>query len=173
MTLTNQPLEIPLSKKKMLLLLLGSIAFVVAGFWLLLGTGFNLFSMALGGVAILFFGYCAVYIAHKLPEKEPGLILNEQGLIDHSSAVSVGLIRWSDIVNLSVIEIHRQKIILLEVANPEEYIDCESDAMARQAMQMNQDLYGTPLCISANTLQISFDALFTMLLERWQRSQAS
>jgi hypothetical protein len=70
---------------------------------------------------------------------------------------------WSDIESISVKEIHRQKFIILEVSNPQEYIDKQTSRFKRKMMEMNMKMYGTPLSITNNGLQIKFDELYKIL----------
>lgn len=171
MTNTTGQIAIPLSKKKLILMLIGSIGFIAAGLWFVIkppsiSNPFfgNPTTVLLTGIAsILFFGLCAVYIARKLPDNKPGLIIDKIGLTDNSSGVSAGLILWSDIENISVIEIHRQKLILLHVKNPQDYIDKQTSGFKRKMMQINFNMYETPLSITSNTLQIKFDELLRIL----------
>jgi hypothetical protein len=59
--------------------------------------------------AILFFGFGIFYFLRKLIDKKPGLIIDDNGIIDNSSAVSVGLIPWSDIEHISTTNVMKQK----------------------------------------------------------------
>jgi hypothetical protein len=85
------------------------------------------------------------------------------GLVDNSSGVSGGEILWEDIESFSVIEIHRQKLIMLHVKNPQDYIDKQTSSFKRKMMQVNYNMYNTPLSITSNTLQIKFDDLLNIL----------
>ncbi|MCU0386107.1 MAG: hypothetical protein MUE38_08760 [Flavihumibacter sp.] len=169
-----EQIEIPLSKKKLVLLLAGSLVFVAAGIWFLINPpkinnalfGNPTFILVISIAAILFFGTIAVFIARKLPENKPGLIIDSLGLTDNSSGISAGQILWSDLENISVIEINRQKLILLEVKNPQDYIDRQTSGLKRKLMQLNYKSYGTPLSISSNSLQIEFNELVTLLNNR-------
>jgi hypothetical protein len=171
MTNTTGQIEIPLSKKKLILMLIGSIGFVAAGLWLVINPptisnpffGNPTVIFVTGIASILFFGLCAVYIARKLPDNKPGLIIDNIGLTDNSSGVSAEQILRSDIENISVIEIHRQKLIMLQVKNPQNYIDKQTSGFKRKMMQMNLNMYGTPLSITSNSLQIKFDELLNIL----------
>jgi len=160
-------------------MLIGSLAFVAAGLWFVIAPPLieNLFwanpaIMAMAGYAsILFFGLCAFFCIRKLPENKPGLIIGNNGMTDNSSGVSAGQILWSDIENISVIEIHRQKFIMLDVKNPQDYIGRQANGFKRRMMEMNYKMYGTPLCITSNGLKISFDQLLTTLRDRLNRSR--
>ena len=171
MTNTIDQIEIPLSKKKLILMLIGSLGFVAAGFWFVIkppsisnpyfGNQSTIFFI--GIASILFFGLCAFYIAREIPNNKPGLIINNIGITDNSSGVSAHQIVWSDIEHISVIEIHRQKIIMIHVKNPQDYIEKQTNSFKRKMMQMNLSMYETPLCITSNSLQIKFDDLLNIL----------
>ena len=173
---TTGQIEIPLSKKKLLLMLAGSVGFILIGFWFIIDPpkisnpffGDPTRLLVLGVISIIFFGLCAVYIARKLPENTPGLIIDIYGLTDNSSGVSAGRILWSDIQDISVIEIHRQKLIMLQVKNPQDYIDRQKSGFKRKMMQMNFNMYGTPLSITSNSLKIEFNELISILQDQFQ-----
>ena len=179
MTKTIERIEIPLSKRKMILMLIGSIGFVVIGLWLILNPpaisnpffGNPTRLLILGIAAILIFGFFTFYFARRLPENKPGLILDKVGLTDNSSGVFVGQILWSDIENISVIEIQGQKLILLEVKNPHDYIEKQTSGLKKKIMQMNFNMYGTPLSITSNSLKIKFEELLNILNDRFDISR--
>lgn len=175
MIIQEQQIEIQLSKIKLLLLLLGSLTFVGLGLWFII-TPPEIHNsywssptkiLIVGYVSIIFFGLCALFIIRKLPDNKPGLIIDNLGLSDNSSGVSGGQILWSDISNISVIEIHRQKFILLKVKNPQDYINRQTSAFKRKMMKMNFNMYGTPLSLTSNSLKISFNDLYKLLAENY------
>lgn len=174
MTTSEQQIEIPLSKRKLLLMLLGALVFVAIGLWFVISPPTitnsywsNPTTIAIAGYAsIFFFGLCAFFIIKKLPDNKPGLIINQAGLTDNSSGVSAGQILWNDIERISVIEIHKQKLIMLHVTNPQDYIDRQTSAFKRNMMQLNYKMYGTPLSITSNGLEISFDKLLSTLTDK-------
>ena len=106
-----------------------------------------------------------------MPDNKPGLIIDQTGLTDNSSGVSAGQILWSDIEDISVLEIHRQKIIMLQVRNPQDYIDKQTSGFKRKMMQMNYKMYGTPLSITSNGLKVSFDELLSTLKDKLKATQ--
>src|SRR5262249_22591864 len=119
-----------------------------------------------GVAGALFFGVCLIFIAKKLGDNSPGLLISDKGILDNASGVSAGQILWSDIEDISVIEIHSQKLIILKVKNPQEYIDKQASGFKRRLMTMNYKMYGTPLSITSNGLKISFDELLSTLTNR-------
>lgn len=176
---TEQRIEIPLSKQKLILTLIGSLVFVAIGLWFVINPSalksaqrFNPTAiMLVGYAAIVFFGLCVAVIVSKLPDQKPGLIIDAKGLHDNSSGVSAGEILWEDIEALSVIQIHRQKLILLQVKNPQAYIDRQTSGFKRKMMSMNHRMYGTPVSITTNGLKISFDELYAILISKLETSR--
>ena len=174
MTTSGQRIEIALSKKKIILMLIGALAFVAIGLWFVISPPTisnsywgNPTKMAIAGYSsIVFFGLCAFVLIKKLPDNKPGLIIDQTGLTDNSSGVSAGQILWTDIENISVIEIHSQKLIMLQVTNPQDYIDKQTSSFKRKMMQLNYKMYGTPLSITSNGLKISFDELLSTLTDK-------
>ena len=179
MTTAGQRIEIPLSKTNIFLMLIGSLTFVAIGlsFVITPPTIQNSFwgnptKIVIAGYAsIIFFGLCAFFFIRKLPDNKPGLIIDNIGLTDNSSGVSAGQILWSDIEYISVIEIHRQKLIMLHVKNPQDYIDKHTTGFKRKMMKMNFKMYGTPLSLTSNGLKISFNELFTTLTNKLNASR--
>lgn len=167
---TKLPITIPLSKGKLLLSTLGAFAFVAIGFWFVLdppsrtdSSMESVLVLVLGLASILFFGAIGLVVIRKLFDSRPGLVINEQGLMDNSGGLSAGQILWQDIEDISVLQIQRQRLILVLVNNPQDYIDRQSNSWKRKLMAMNHRQYGTPISISANGLKISFDELLEIL----------
>src|SRR6476469_7936942 len=163
MTLIKQQIEIQLSKIKLLLMLVGSLTFVGIGLWFVISqptlhrysrtiTPAELF--IIGGEGIIFFGLCALVAIRKLADNRPGLIINDIGLTDNSSGVSGGQILWSDITDISILKMHRQKFIMLHVKNQQEYINRQTTKFKRKVMEINFNKFGSPLSISSNSLKI-------------------
>lgn len=157
-------IEIPLSKTKITLMILGSALFVIAGVLIFfLGpekqTYFKAFWMKITGVAsVLFFGTTGIVGLRKLFDKKAGLILDEQGIVDNSSGVSVGLIYWNDVTDIKVEQVMSTRFLLIFLANPEKYFE-NANVFKRKMMKANIKMYGTPISISSNALAYNFDEL--------------
>jgi hypothetical protein len=168
------PIEIPLSKKKMALTLAGSIIFVGIGSWLLINPpiinhpifGNPLVILIIAIAAMLFFGLVAVTVSRKLLDKKAGLIINSEGIIDNSSGVSAGLILWTDIEAIELRQVMNQQFLMIMVKHPKDYIDRVSNPLRRKAVEINYNSYGSPISISANSLQINFNDLGSLLTEK-------
>jgi hypothetical protein len=159
---------VPLSKSKVVLLIVGAVAFVALGLWL-----FQLDSAwiesqrrfnnpalvhAIGLATIVFFGLCGVVAIKKLFDSKPGLVLSSAGMLVNSSADSVGLIPWSDVEGFGTYELHKQRLLVVKLVAPDKYV--LAGGPLRQALRRaNMRMVGSPIAISANTLKISFDEL--------------
>ncbi|MBA3665458.1 MAG: hypothetical protein H0W61_14780 [Bacteroidetes bacterium] len=176
----TEQIEIPRSKNKLALMLIGSLGFVTAGLWFVINPptisnpiiGNPILILTTGIAAILFFGLCVVFLAKKLPDKTPGLIINDRGVTDNSGGVSVGLIQWSDVKAITIETAANQRFIMLVVKNPDEYISKQKGFIKKKAMQMNYNSYGSPISISANGLKCNFDELYRTLHDKFSASKA-
>ena len=124
-----------------------------------------------GVVAVIFLGACAGFYARKLLDNKPGIVFDERGLFDNSSFVAAGQILWADIETASVLQLHRQKFVVLQLINPQQYIDRQASVFKRKVTTLNDKLYGTPPHIRPNGLQISFNQLHIFITNNLQRNR--
>jgi hypothetical protein len=165
----NETIEIPLSKKKITLLLLASIAFVAAGIWITINPEIfiqNIFRITnpqiirIGGIAgILFFGAGCIYGIKKLFDKKIGLIIDSNGITDNSNASSIGLIEWNDISEIRIKQVMSTKFLLIDIVNPDKYIGKAKNGVQTKLLKANMNMYDTPLSITSNTLKYDFEEL--------------
>jgi hypothetical protein len=60
---------------------------------------------------------------------------------------------------------------MLQVKNPQHYIDRQTSLFKRKGMELNNKMYGMPLSITANGLKISFDNLLAILTDKLHASR--
>ena len=172
---------IPVSKRKLWLLLLGALAFVAAGAWMAwdphtLNQGryrSPVLIRIVGTLSVLFFGACGYFIARKLRSGDAGLVIEAEGFLDQSSATSLGWVPWSDVVDLSAFTVQGQRFILVQVRDPDRYLSRLS-GLSQKAAAINLSAYGSPVTISANSLETGFEELMGALkkgLEDYRRRQ--
>ncbi|MCI3938893.1 hypothetical protein MQX03_16960 [Chryseobacterium aahli] len=172
------PVVIPLSKMKMTLLFIGAVLFVVLGLILIIYEPESInhssryawvmkpFPRFLAGfVCVVFFGLAAITMLFRLFNKKPGLIINEKGINDNSSALALGFIPWKDIREVKMVTVNQNKFILIIVWNPIDYLNKTTQWLKLRGLKLNFRYYETPICISANSLQIKFDELYTLLVD--------
>jgi hypothetical protein len=153
---------IALSRTKIAFLVLGACALAAIGVWLFsLGDGEVIGTMhrdpaivhGTGVVSIVVFGLFGLFGLKKLFDKRPGLILNSSGIVDNASAVSAGLIPWSEVVGTEVFTIRRQKLMIIKIRDPQQYIESEGP-LKRALHSANYRMCGSPIVISSNTLKM-------------------
>jgi hypothetical protein len=166
---TAERLLIPLSRTKITFLLLGSAAFIAASVWLWANADriprrnpLYVEAVAIAGVG--FFGLCGFYALVKIFDGAPGLIVDVEGIVDNSSAVSAGRIPWSDIRGFKITSVHKQKFLTIEVYNAETYLQ-RASFLKRPLVALNMKYFDSPVQISANTLKIDFDRLVRLVTD--------
>jgi hypothetical protein len=158
-----EALSIPLSKGKIVLIVIGSFAFVAVCAALLVNAGQiprmnSIFIKAVVAFGIPFFGFCGVFGLRKLFDSKPGLIIDSEGIVDNSSAIAAGRIPWDEITGIRISEVAGQRLLTILVAAPESYSRGQGKVRA-WLNSVNRRMTGSPINISTNALKISLDAL--------------
>ena len=169
----NDVVTIYTSKLKSLGIIFLSLCFVVAGVWMLYMSRFEAANTSfllriIGLASIIFFGFCGLYPAIKLFDTRPGLVLDSVGIIDRSSAVSVGRVPWQDIHRIDVTQVENQRFLTFYVRDPERYVQ-RGNWIQRRMNALNYKYYGSPVQISSLSLKISFGELNSLVLEYQHR----
>ena len=173
----EEQIEIPLSKKKMLLAIFGAVVFTGMGVFLMVlpifqipihfaETFFATFHFIIGLVGALFFGIGAVVIFWHLFDRKPGLIINDQGIVIGNSSKNSTLVLWSDIEEIVITKIHNQNFLTLMVKNPRDYIDRVTNPFTRKLAEINFNICGSPFSITTSTLQVKSDDLLNLLTKK-------
>lgn len=158
--------EIPLSKTKLLFSLAGSLLFVFLGYMIITDIPPKLnpdVTKALGIIVMAFFGITFIVALIKFLDKKPGLVLDDNGIIDNSSGVSAGLIEWKDITRIDVKQIISTKFLIIHTTNPDVYIKRVGKTKS-WIMKRNMGLYGSPISIPSTTLRYDFEKLKNLIL---------
>ncbi|KAF2343075.1 STM3941 family protein [Flavobacterium tistrianum] len=169
---------IALDKKKLILLLFAGVVFTFFSFWFILEPSDfvnfitrseNIVFIA-GILGLIVFGLGSVLLFFKLFDNTPGLIINEKGITDNSNSSSIGLIKWSDITEISLSRVMSTQFLLIKVSNPEDYIQ-KANQMKKLLLKQNLKTYGTPITITSVGLQCSFEDLEQMILESYNQNR--
>lgn len=176
----SERIEIALSKKKIILLFIGSTVFIVIG---LLGIIYaedfvspmfkNPHVIRIAGIAgVIFFGIVIVFIARKLFDKKPGLIIDAVGITDNTNATSAGLIEWNDITGIEKKQVTSTKFLVVHTNDPEKYVARVGNFVSKQAAEMNRKTYGSPITITSNSIKMNFEDLETLIITEFNRRKA-
>lgn len=177
MKTTGERIEIPLSKQKLVLLLISAIAFVGIGIWFvskpesfkngLLGNPTIVLSIGILSIAV--FGLAAFVMAKKIYDNAPGLIIDQTGITDNSTGVPAGHIPWSDIKEIKTNKVLNQRFLIIIVNKPEEYINRQDNVAAKKGVEANYKTSGSPVNIPASTLKCNFDELESLVKAEFEK----
>jgi hypothetical protein len=146
-------------------LTVGAALFVAAGFFLMFddsSTKGSAISSVIGLFSILFFGLCLCYSLVKIIKKEPSFVVDEYGFVDSSSYTSGGLIAWKDVESIFMYE-------FIKLWDENAFLD-RQNGMKRKLMTVNSSMVDATVSIAQNSLTLPLDQLYTMMVERWKRS---
>ncbi len=176
----NENFKIPLSKNKITLLFIGTLIFVLLGFWLAIDpenfrvSVFRYRSPELirivGVIGVTFFGVCSFFIFKKMFDKKYGLIIDKNGITDNSNATSIGLVKWEDITGIRVLEVVNQKFVMIDISNPEHYIGLKKSGIGKMTMKANYNKYGSPISITANSLKADFKEVWEIIKKQYEKN---
>ena len=160
-------IEIYTSKKKSILILLGSIVFVAIGgllvmdperFVTLLFRNPDIIRIV-GIASILFFGFGTFVGIKRLIKSEIALIIDTKGLNVNPKKSLTEFIEWKDILGFKELKIQSQRIIIIGVKKPEHWIEKETSTIRKKLMRFNMNNYDSPFNIAAAGLDIGYDEL--------------
>jgi hypothetical protein len=163
----NGEIRIPLSKTKIVLIFFGSVIFLFLFVWIFqnptLSDRYDPLIIQLVAIgSFIFFSITAVYAIIKLFDRKPGLIITKEGIIDNSSAVAAGLVRWDNVKDIKYTNIMGTRIIALPLHNPE-LVLTRQKGIKKFLMKLNKDGFDSPVQISSNTLRCNFDELYDII----------
>jgi hypothetical protein len=158
------------------------VLFLIAGLWMIIAdpqTSNPLFNnpivkgMASYGSTIM--GALGIYFfTQKLFQREPGLVLTDEGICDNTSAFRFGLIPWSDIAEIHEGSIQasiasKQYFVTVGLEDPEKYIAREPNIIKRKLLLANAKGYGSPVHISTNGLKADHNDLLELIQEYFEK----
>ena len=169
-------IKIKSSKKKILLLIYGLLVCIIIEIPLIMNperyvsTLFRnpLFIRITSIIGFVICFITLIVFVKVVLSRKLGLTINNDGIIDSSSYISKGLIKWDDIVSIKRIEVMSTKFLLIGVKNPERYVDNETNKIKKRFLQVNLKKYGTPITISSTTLEYDFEKLEKVLLNAYK-----
>lgn len=172
----NSKREIPLSRTKITGILIGTIVFVILGVLFMINPKTFVSPIMrspeiirISGIAaVCFFGLCLVFLIKKLSSNKIGLTIDQYGITDNTNATSVGLVEWDDITGIEKKQVMSNRFLILHTNKPEKYIDRAKNVIAKQAMNMNNKTYGSPITIISNSLKIDFNDLERLIRSEFE-----
>ena len=165
----NPVIEIPVSKRKLILLACLSVLFVVLCVWL---WGYSeeqteyppLLVKVVSVVGVVFFGAGAVLLPRKAFNRGLSLIVSDEGITDNYRAKGV-LIRWEDVTDIRIEKVMMTNMLLIVVHNPEKYLALAPENF-RRGMLNDFNMCGTPFVIPSGVFARSLKKMERLMKER-------
>ena len=159
---------IVMSKKgRMVMLTIFSLVFVALGI-LILFVPFNepVLPMVIGILAILVFGLCFLYYVKALAKREPAVMITNEGIIDNSSYIRAGLVKWEEIEAIDFLNFSGQVFLGIFTYDPELIIN-RSSGIKKVFNRLNKGLLPSQVNIPFKNLDCSAEELLNAIGERW------
>lgn len=126
----------------------------------------SFFNKMLGGLGVLFFGGCTLYIFSRTIKPKALLTIKVDGFIDSSTAGSIGFISFSDIEKFEVVNIFGQRMIGVWPKDIKQFVQNLPQLRqksARSSLRMNLP----PVAIRVDTARdMSIEDILTLLQKR-------
>lgn len=129
--------------------------------------------LIVGILGVTFFGICLLFYARKMFDKTPGLIVNDKGIYDNASGISVGFIPWNDIVEIKETVVINQSFVNIVVKNPDKYIETQKNIFKRKLVQINYNFFGTVIAIPSVSINSEFNDLKRILQQEFEKHKNS
>lgn len=153
------------SRHRLVLLLLGSFAFVFAGGVVVL-TSHDFAQAITGWASIVFFGACgAVFVAQFL-DRRPRIVINDHGVFDRS--LKVGVIAWTEILGADVREAANSRFIALRLRDPAKLV-ARLGPVHRRLAETNTALGFEPLNLNLSAVDADAHALAELIAKEAER----
>ena len=127
--------------------------------------------------AKVFFAVCAVACVYsvvifikRLANPKPLIVVDESGFTDSSNSSSVGFVPWRDVKRIYMITMKHGKLIQVELAYPEEYLN-RMGGLARKAAELNMKLGYQLISFSLNGTGKNPDKFLADMISIWERNK--
>ena len=155
---------------KLLLVLLGAVAFVAIGVFFLWYRDVSIIGrieMILVGVAsILFFGLVALYVVYRLVWRRPALIIGPEGIVDRASVIGVGRLSWSEVAYIEAYRFREQPMLGVYPRDLEAML-ARLPGWHRRVIRLNLALGCAPVNLPQVTLPGTTDDLARLIASRF------
>ncbi|RST76263.1 hypothetical protein D4T97_005665 [Siminovitchia acidinfaciens] len=157
--------------KRTIMLAFFSFVFVSIGI-LILALSINgqfegILPASIGIITITVFGLCFIYYINVLIKREPAVIVTNEGIIDQSSYIGAGLVKWKEIEAIDLINFSGQVYLGIFTFDGELIIN-RSNGMKRVLNVLNKGLLPSQVNIPVKNLACSIEDLFEAIGERWE-----
>lgn len=122
-------------------------------------TGSDAFKFrVIGIICVIFFGLIMVYWVKSIIQRKPALIVSAEGILDQSTYIAAGLIKWEEISDIDFVELSGQTFLGIYTHDPDLIIN-RSSSFKSMLNKMNKGLLDTQVNIPVKILDCSMEEL--------------
>lgn len=165
----GKPLKVYMGKAKMWLMVFGCLIFIAIGGWifsLYLNEDVTFPYGVVGVICTLFFAACLIYFIRKLFDHSPAIIIDDEGILDNSSYIAGGLIRWHDIHHIELYQLAGQKMIGIQLKDPDSFLK-DQQGFKRLLIKINKGMVQAPINIAQSALRMPLVQIYDEMILRW------
>lgn len=135
--------------------------FVILGaIFLYISLGMLLFETSIilrivGLIGTLFFGICFIFIILRFIKPKDILVINQEGFVDNSTAVSIGFISWKYVDRICIKTNSVEKLIVIDINNDEQVFKNVSK-IKMIFIELNKKLGYSPISISLSPTNVKY-----------------
>ncbi len=159
---------VALNKKKIIFLFFMSIVFFFLALLLLIylpqdqGIVDYWFIKIVASLGVFLTAIAWFFVFLKIFDRKPGLVINDEWILDNSSFLSVGLIKWDNISNVAVNNIRKQKILTITLKNPDEFME-KQNVVKKFCFKLNHKYFESPVQISDSALKYDCQKIYEII----------
>lgn len=125
--------------------------------------------LIIGGIDFVFFALCTLYWMKSFVRRKPALIITKEGIIDQSTYLAAGLIKWDEIADIDLVQFNKQTYLGIYTLDPDLIIN-RSNSIKSLMNRMNKGLLATQVNIPVKILDCSVEELVEMISNRWREA---
>lgn len=119
-------------------------------------------------IALFFFGFATCFFIFRTIVNKDLIVVDENGIMDNTSAVSLGFIEWNDILDIKIssvtVEGQSQGFISIILSDEDKYLNRVSP-LKKPIILANMKLGYSAANISLNSSGVSLDEFYKKLIE--------
>lgn len=154
--------------------LLFCLPWIIMGVFLLFNQAphMRVFTIVSAIVNLVFFGGGAILVVKQLQKSGSAILVDTTGIHDNVSFLKERSIPWEDILEIRSGSTLGTKYLLIDVRNPEDYINSRSGGIVKSVVRTNANIFGTPIYIPTSILEMPHDEIIRMMQQELKQFRA-
>lgn len=118
-------------------------------------------------IVLVAFGPSCVSHLYKLFKRRPAILIDGEGIDDHSNFAAVGRIPWQDVTGIETVKRRGASVIVVNVNNADAY-QSRGNYFQRRKLTANAAATGSPINIFADDVNAEINTIESLLMSQHQ-----